>query len=166
MTKCKCFVAEVWCCDYIKYIKQQQKYMTNLSSVHCTLESRNFWANSASSKQQFPEKYVVIPWESGVRTTNISHTCLRKGEMTLIATACFYLLPQSKLFLLVLQGIERLGAVVPQRLHLTGVLLEGLTLPDQGLELFLCVWEIHSGNDHVILTSLTTLSSAGIASHT
>lgn len=59
--------------------------------------------------------------------------------MTLIATACFYLLPQSKLFLLVLQGVEGLGAIVPQSLHLTRVLLEGLTLPDQGLEFFLCV---------------------------
>lgn len=36
--------------------------LTNRQQRGCTWESRNFWANFASSKQQFPEKYVLIPW--------------------------------------------------------------------------------------------------------
>jgi hypothetical protein len=48
-----------------------------------------------------------------------------------------HFVPQAQLFLLVLQGEEEGGAAVPQGLHLTGAVLEGLALPHKGLQVLL-----------------------------
>jgi hypothetical protein len=48
-----------------------------------------------------------------------------------------YLVPQAQLFLFVLKGVEEGGAAVPQGLHLTGAVLEGLALPHKGLQVLL-----------------------------
>lgn len=62
-----------------------------------------------------------------------------------------YLVPQAQLFLFLLKGEEEGGAAVPQGLHLTGAVLEGLALPHKGLQVLLRrnVWLLRGHNHSV-----------------